>query len=108
MNRKEILLGIWAIIAIMAIVFFVTVVLNKTATTGAYTATTAFLQYSPQEMCEKNNCEAYLSDNVNIPAHLRSGLTTSVNCLCQGEIKTFQLRQPNLGIYNPDYYGQST
>lgn len=102
--KKDILFGVWAIIAIALITFFVLIVMNNASPVGAYTATTAFLQYEPKEMCELNNCELYVSDNVNIPVHLRAGLTTSVNCLCQGQIKTFQLRQPNLGVYNPGYY----
>ena len=106
-HKKEVLLGTWAVIAIAAIVFFIVVVLNNMTTTGSYTASTAFLQYNPQEMCEMNNCESYLSDTVNMPIHLRSGPTATVNCLCRGEVKTFQLRQTNLGIYNPDYYPTS-
>ena len=104
MNKKEIILGIWAVIAIAAIIFFVVLVMNKMTTTGAYTASTAFLQYEPKELCAKYGCEVYLEDRVNLPIHLRSGLSAAVTCICQGELRSFQLRQTNLGVYNPNYY----
>jgi hypothetical protein len=104
MSKNDFLVGFLAVFSVVLITFLVFSGINNLSVSGAYTATTAFIQYDPEEICRINDCELILSSNVNTPAFLRSGFTTSVNCLCYGQVKTFQLRQPNLGVYNPNYY----
>lgn len=104
-EKHEIYLGIWSVLVITLILGLAIGVVNSTKNVGgAYTASTAFIQYTPKELCEKNGCEAYLSDTINYPAYLQDGYGTRVNCICNGEIRTFPILNYNLGIYNPGYY----
>jgi len=103
MEKKNIVFGIWTIIAITAIVIFSMAVLNKVSTSGAYTASTKFLQYEPREMCELQGCQYYMSSEVGLPTVLSSRPVT-VDCICNGKIRTFPTLVPNLGVNSPTYY----
>ncbi len=101
-ERKTILTAIFAVLILTAIFGGVILALKNMTPTGLYTASTAFINYEPVEMCELNGCE-YIASTVSMPTVLSTQQPT-VDCYCNGYIRTFMLRQPNRGIYNPDYY----
>ncbi|HDD70602.1 MAG TPA: hypothetical protein ENF94_00415 [Candidatus Woesearchaeota archaeon] len=103
MEKKNIILGIWSIIAVTAIVAFTLWVMTGISTTGAYTASTRLIQYTPQEMCELQGCQYYMSSEVGLPTVLSSRPVT-VDCLCNGVIRTFPTTVPNLGVNSQTYY----
>ena len=99
-ERKTIITAIFAVLILTVI--FGGVIISLKNMTGSFTASTAFINYEPEEMCKLQGCE-YIANTVSMPTVLSTQQPT-VDCYCNGYIKTFMLRQPNRGIYNPEYY----
>ncbi len=93
-DKKVMLLGIWSIIAILAIIIFVIMVLNwTTPIQGAYTKSAGYLQFDPDELC--NLAGGTVAQVRNIPP----SQGPVVDCDLNGIIKTYPLFQKNLGVF---------
>ncbi len=89
-ERRIVFLGIWSIIAIIGMVLLVMLVLNRVSPTGAFTKSGGYLQFEPNELCGYIGCE--MVQVTNLPPKMNP----SVDCNCNGEIRSLSLFQPNL------------
>ncbi len=94
-ENKTMLLGIWAIIAITAIILLVILILKFTAPTGAFTQSEAGYELGPREMCEANGCD-YRGHVSNLPPSMGPA---RVDCICSGELVTYQMPRSTQGHY---------
>lgn len=86
-DKKMMFFGIWAVIAIAAIVLLVLIVMRYDSPVGAFSASNVFGEdLEPTAVCEANGCE-YVGHIFPQP-NFGPG---RVDCLCNGEIATFQL-----------------
>ncbi len=87
-DRKMMLLGIWAVIAIIVIILFVILIVQQNTIEGAFTQSrSGYRNYDPKELCAANDC-LYAGHISNLPASMGPA---RVDCYCEGELTTFQL-----------------
>jgi len=89
-DRELMKVGIWAIVAIIAVVILV-LFMMRSPVTGQYTSTLVYNQYEPHEACEINGCvwDAELQHGVFINPFS----TPAAGCRCGLEIRYIPLIQ---------------
>ena len=97
-DRKTLLFGIWAIIAIAAIVILVLLLMRWTSPAGAFTASRTYADLGPANVCLENGCE-YMGHVFPSPSFGPG----RVDCLCNGDLITFQLTESDLDMYYSYY-----
>ena len=99
-DKKIINVGIWSILAIVAISAFMIFMINYTnGIGGAFSASQVYNQnIGPAQVCYENNCE-YVGHIFPDP-QFGPG---RVDCVCNGEGKTFQLLESDLDMYYSYY-----
>ena len=89
-DRELMKIGIWAIVAIIAVVILVLFML-RSPVTGQYTSTGTYNQYEPKEACKIQGCEWN--------AELQHGMfvnpfsTPQAGCYCHGVVTYVPLIQ---------------
>jgi hypothetical protein len=93
MEEKNIIyFGIWSVVALAIIFSLLLVVMEKTSPVGAFSSSGIFdASVSPYDFCYRNGCD-YMG-HVFPDAVFGPG---RVDCLCNGEVKTFQLLSSDL------------
>lgn len=90
-NTELVRIGIWSVIAILAIVLFVLFTLKQTAT-GQFTSTGVYNQYEPKEACEIQGCVWDLALQQGM--YINPFTTPSAGCYCNGVVTYVPLIVP--------------